>query len=303
MRRVVAVVGPTGVGKSALAVKLAQDVEGEIISADSRQIYRYMDIGTAKPTAAEQSLVPHHLINIVDPDQGFNLAQYKEMAYKAIEDTQSRGHLPILVGGSGLYIWATLEGWQIPMVAPDIELRKRLEERAANGEAQALYCELIKLDPDAANRIDPRNIRRVIRALEIKQNPQTTLKAGKTKPPFDELIIGLTASREKLYQRIDERIDDMVYRGLVEEVTSLVKMGYDLALPSMSGIGYHQIGFYIQGEISLEESIQQVKYESHRLVRQQYNWFSLKDDRIKWFDINMVTYTHIKAMVSEFLKE
>jgi tRNA dimethylallyltransferase len=303
MRSVVAVVGPTGVGKSALAVKLAQDVEGEIISADSRQIYRYMDIGTAKPTAAEQSLVPHHLINIVDPDQGFNLAQYKEMAYKAIEDTQSRGHLPILVGGSGLYIWATLEGWQIPMVAPDIELRKRLEERAANGEAQALYCELIKLDPDAANRIDPRNIRRVIRALEIKQNSQTTLRAGKTKPPFDELIIGLTASREKLYQRIDERIDDMVYRGLVEEVTSLVKMGYDLALPSMSGIGYHQIGFYIQGEISLEESIQQVKYESHRLVRQQYNWFSLKDDRIKWFDINMVTYTHIKAMVSEFLKE
>ena len=158
-----------------------------------------------------------------------------------------------------------------------------------------------QLDAGAASRIDPRNVRRVIRALEIKQNPGASSKGLKTKPPFDELIVGLTASREALYRRIDERVDSMVNRGLVEEVKSLVDKGYKLELPSMSGIGYRQIGFFLQGKISLDEAIQQVKNESHRLVRQQYNWFGPKDDRIHWFDVDNKPYIKIKAMVTEFL--
>ncbi len=301
MKRVIAIVGPTGVGKSALALKLAQDFHGEIISADSRQVYRYLDIGTAKPTGAEQALAPHHLIDIIDPDQSFSLAQYQELAYKTIDEVSSRGRLPILAGGSGLYVWAVLEGWQIPKVAPDAGLRQRLEDRAAQGESEKLYEELKQLDAEAASCIDPRNVRRVIRALEIKQNPGASSKALKTKPTFDELIVGLTTSREALYRRIDERVDSMVSRGLLEEVRSLVNKGYGLELPSMSGIGYRQIGFFLQGKISLDEAIQQVKNESHRLVRQQYNWFGPKDDRIHWFDMDNAPYIKIKTTVTEFL--
>jgi len=301
MKRVIAIVGPTGVGKSALALKLAQDFHGEIISADSRQVYRYLDIGTAKPTGAEQALARHHLIDIINPDQSFSLAQYQALAYKTIGEIASRGHVPLLVGGSGLYVWAVLEGWQIPRVAPDLDLRKRLEGRAAQGESEKLYEELKQLDAEAASRIEPRNVRRVIRALEIKQNPGASSKALKTKPPFDGLIIGLSTSREALYRRINERVDDMVSRGLVKEVKSLVDKGYKLELPSMSGIGYRQIGFFLQGKISLDEAIQQVKNESHRLVRQQYNWFGPKDDRIHWFDVDNEPYLQIKTTVMEFL--
>ena len=302
MKRVLAVVGPTGVGKSALALRLAHDLNGEIISADSRQVYRYLDIGTAKPTHSEQSLVPHHLIDIIDPDRDFSLAQYQEQAYKTIDDVASRGYLPILTGGSGLYVWTVLEGWQIPRVAPDMDLRKRLEKRAAGGEKEKLYEELKQIDADAAGRIDARNVRRVIRALEIKQNSSMRSGPTKTKPPFDYLLIGLTTAREVLYRRIDERVDSMIARGLVEEVRGLVNKGYRLELPSMSGIGYRQIGAFLQGQISLDEAIQQVKNESHRLVRQQYNWFGPKDDRIHWSDVDSCPYTQIKALVTEFLK-
>ena len=302
MKRVLAVVGPTGVGKSALALRLARDLNGEIISADSRQIYRYLDIGTDKPTSAERSIVPHHLIDIVNPDETFSIAQYQELVYKTIDEVASRGHVPLLVGGSGLYVWAVLEGWQIPRVAPDMDLRKRLEERAAGGEKEKLYEELKNLDADAADCIDPRNIRRVIRALEIKQNSSLRSEPTKIKPPFDYLIIGLTAARETLYRRIDKRVDDMIARGLVEEVRSLVSEGFGLELPSMSGIGYRQIGTFLQGKIDLDEAIQLVKNESHRLVRQQYNWFAPKNDRIHWFDVDTNPYHQIKALATEFLK-
>jgi tRNA dimethylallyltransferase len=302
IKRVVAIVGPTGVGKSALAIKIAQDFNGEIISADSRQIYRFMDIGTAKLPISERDMVPHHLIDIINPDQNFSLAQYQEMANTAIDDISSRGGLPILAGGSGLYVRALLEGWQIPKALPDMALRKNLEERAARGEAERLYEELKQLDKEAALRIDPRNVRRVIRALEINRDPNTSSKPIKVKPPFEYIIIGLTACREGLYQRIDERVNNMITSGLVEEVKSLVVKGYGFELPSMSGIGYRQIGYFLQGKIKLDEAIQQVKNESHRLVRQQYNWFSLKDGRINWFDVNAGPYPEIKALVTKFLK-
>ncbi len=173
MNRLVAVVGPTAVGKSRLALHLAQTFNGEIVSADSRQVYRHMDIGTAKPSLEELSLVRHHLIDIVNPDEGFSLAQYQQLAYRAIDDIQQRNKLVLLVGGSGLYVWAVLEGWGIPKIPPDPEFRHSLEEKAAGGGADELFQELVKVDPVAAQRIDQRNVRRVIRALEVHRSTET----------------------------------------------------------------------------------------------------------------------------------
>jgi tRNA dimethylallyltransferase len=287
MNRLLAIVGPTGVGKSRLALHLAQALDGEIVSADSRQVYRYMDIATAKPGKEELSLAPHHLIDIVNPDEDFGLAKYQQLAYRAIEDIQQRHKLAILVGGSGLYVWSVLDGWRIPKVAPDLEFRHSLEEKVTKVGKDELYHELAKVDPVAAQRIDPRNVRRTIRALEVYREakiPFSQLQL-KTTPLFNALIIGLTTDRVELYRRIDLRVDEMIKRGLVDEVKRLVDRGYSFNLPAMSGIGYKQIGMYLRGELTLPVAIQQIKFETHRLVRHQYSWFRLKDDRIKWFDI------------------
>lgn len=288
MNRLMAVVGPTGAGKSRLALHLAQALNGEIVSADSRQVYRYMDIGTAKLTPQELALVPHHLIDILNPDEDFSLAQYQQLAYKAIEDINQRHKLALLVGGSGLYVWSVLEGWRIPAVAPDAKFRRQLEERAAGGGKEELHRELARLDPVAAQRIDPRNVRRAIRALEVYRSAEAPFSRlqGKAAPSFNSLVIGLTAERPELYQRIDSRVDDMIKRGLVDEVKRLLDRGYDADLPAMSGIGYKQIILFLSGRLTLSAAIQQIKFESHRLVRHQYSWFRLKDDRIRWFAIN-----------------
>ncbi len=303
MERLIAIVGPTAVGKSRLALHLAQQFRGEIVSADSRQMYRHMDIGTAKPGGEERALVPHHLIDIVNPDEDFSLAQYQQLAYRTIADIHQRRKLPWLVGGSGLYVWAVLEGWSIPAVPPDPALRRTLAERAAKGEVAELYQELMALDPVAAQKIDPRNVRRVIRALEVTRSagvPFSQLQQKKA-PPFQTLMVGLTADRAELYRRIDARIDEMMKRGLVDEVKKLVQMGYGFNLPAMSGIGYRQIGRHLQGELSLAEAIQQIKYETHRLARHQYNWFRLNDERVQWFDVPGGVESAIAARVAEFL--
>jgi tRNA dimethylallyltransferase len=287
MNHLVAIVGPTATGKSRLAIWLAQALGGEIVSADSRQVYRFMDIGTAKPGPEELSLVPHHLIGVVNPDDDFGLAQYHELAYQAISDIQGRRKLALLVGGSGQYVWSLLEGWQIPRVAPDHEMRRRLEERAAAGGKTGLYRELAEVDPAAAQQIGPHNARRIIRALEVYRSlgvPFSQLKRKKA-PPFRTLVIGLTAPREELYRRIDLRVDGMIAQGLVAEVEGLLGMGYHLGLPAMSGIGYGQIGRFLKGELTLDTAIQQIKSETHRFARHQYAWFQLKDSRIRWFDI------------------
>ena len=302
MNRLVAIVGPTGVGKSQLALHLAQTFNGEIVSADSRQVYRHMDIGTAKPSLEELSLIPHHLLDIVDPDEGFSLAQYQHLAYQAIDDIKQRHKLPLLVGGSGLYVWSILEGWKIPPVPPDLEFRHRLEERATKVGKDELYQELAKVDPIAAQGIDPRNVRRVIRALEVHKSTQTPLSQfwHKQAPPFKTLVIGLTADRTELYRRINLRVDEMIKQGLVEEVKGLVNMGYDLNLPAMSGIGYKQIGMFLKGELTLDAAIPQIKFETHRFVRHQYSWFRLKDDRIQWFNIQGKVDQEITALIAKF---
>ena len=288
MNSLVAVVGPTGIGKSQVAFRLAQIFNGEIVNGDSRQIYRDMDIGTAKPTSAVLNLIPHHLISIIDPDEDFSLAQYQELAYTAIREIQHRGRLPLLVGGSGQYIWSVLEDWQVPQVSPDPEFRQQLEERATSNRKEALYQELIRIDPAAAQRIDHRNIRRVIRALEVQKStglPFSKLQRKRGEQRFRSLIVGLTTDRAELYRRIDLRVDEMIRQGLVTEVDRLMNRGYSFKLSSMSSIGYNQIGSYLRGELSLDTAIERIKYETHRFVRHQYNWFRPKDDRIEWFDI------------------
>ena len=283
----IAIIGPTAVGKSDLAVHLARSFPLEIISADSRQVYRHMDIGTNKPSLAERALVPHHIIDVADPDEDFSLATYHQLAFKAIKAIQQKGKLPLLVGGSGLYVWSLVEGWKIPRVPPDREMRRRLETRAARGDMQSLYRELQNIDPVAAEKIDPRNIRRVVRALEIYYatgQPASRLQR-KEEPSFSVPVIGLTQERSELYRRIDERANKMIQRGLVEEVQQLLEKGYSPLLPSMSGIGYRQIAQFLQGVMTLPEAVDRIRYETHRLARHQYAWFRLNDMRIRWFDV------------------
>ena len=303
MNRLLAIVGPTGVGKSRLALRLAQTFNGEIVSADSRQVYHYMDIGTAKPSRQELSLVPHHLINIVNPDEDFSLAQYQQLAYRAIDDIGQRHKLALLVGGSGLYTWSVLEGWGIPQVPPDRKFRHSLEEKAVRVGTDELYHQLMKVDPVAALRIDRRNVRRIIRALEVYRGTETAFSRLQYKPapPFNTLIIGLTTDRTELYRRIDLRVDRMIEQGLVEEVEKLANMGYNFNLPAMSGIGYKQIGMFLKGELTLAAAIQQIKFETHRFVRHQYTWFQLKDDRIKWFDIQSEVESEITTPLAKFI--
>ena len=304
MKKLIAVVGPTAVGKSNIALKLAVEFAGEIVNADSRQIYRYMNIGTAKPAKDEFTCVPHHLFDIINPNESFSLAEYQELVCGTICDLQSREKVPFLVGGSGQYLWAVIENWQIPRVPPNPEIREGFEKKAATYGKEALFKELEEVDPEAARRIGQFNTRRIIRALEVYYTSGIPLSRLQTKgePPFDMLIIGLTENRQKLYDKIDRRIDEMIKRGLVSEVENLVKIGYDLSLPAMSAIGYKQIGMYLKGEINFEEAVRRIKFETHRYVRQQYNWFRLKDARIKWFDVDANPYEEIRELVSSFLK-
>jgi tRNA dimethylallyltransferase len=285
-RILITIVGPTGVGKTAFALEVAKHLDAEIVSADSRQIYRGMDIGTGKPTRDQLSRVRHHLIDRVDPDQSYTLAEYEADALAAIEVILARGKQPLLVGGTGLYIRAVTEGLVIPEVPPNPELRATLEARASLEGGEVLYAELQQLDPAAATKIDPRNVRRTIRALEVYQvTGRRFSDLGQIQPPsFAVRRIGLTLPRAELYRRIDQRVDDMIARGWPDEVRTLVEK-YAWSLPSMSSLGYPQIGAMLRGEISLAETVQTIKHETHRFVRHQYAWFRPKDARIEWFDL------------------
>jgi tRNA dimethylallyltransferase len=277
------IVGPTAVGKTALSLRLAEAFQGEIISADSRLFYRGLDIGTAKPSLVERAQVPHHLIDICQPDQTLTLGEYQRRAYAAIEDVLGRNRLPMLVGGTGQYITAVIEGWGIPEVAPHPRLRRELERLGGDELARWLAV----LDPQAAQRIDSRNIRRVIRALEVTLvtgRPITELQR-RHDPPYDIYVIGLGRDRETLYTRIDVRVEQMMEAGLLAEVEALKAAGYKRPLPAMSGLGYRQLLAYLAGETTLAEAVERIKFETHRFARQQHTWFRADDARIHWFDM------------------
>jgi tRNA dimethylallyltransferase len=280
------IVGPTAAGKTRLALSLAQRFPGEIINADSRQVYRGMDIGTAKPTLAERSQAPHHLVDILAPDADFSLGAFLRLARTAIADIAGRGRLPIVVGGTGQYAWAMVEGWQVPEAPPDPQLRHSLEQQAAAQGPEALYRELQALNPRRAAQLDPRNVRRVIRALEVHRASQHSESGsmGKVPPGFQPLVIGLTLARDELYRRIDDRVDQMLAAGFLEEVRRLSELGCPLGQGPLASPGYRELGQHLAGEMSLAEAVQRTKYQTHRLARRQYTWFKLRDPRIHWLN-------------------
>jgi tRNA dimethylallyltransferase len=300
----VVVVGPTAVGKTALSVRLAEEVGGEIVSADSRQVYRGMDLGTAKATVDEWARVPHHLVDVVDPDQTLSLAQYQEMAYVAIDGILARGGVPFLVGGTGQYVRAVVEGWQVPRVPPDRELRRELYAQAEEDGAEALHARLQALDPVAAARIDPRNVRRVVRALEVSliTGRPISEQQRRSPPPYRILTIGLAMPRPQLYRRIDQRVERMIEAGLEEEIRRLVAAGYGFDLPAMSGVGYGQFAPYLAGEATLHDVAREIKRATRRFVRHQGNWFRRDDPRIRWFDASPDPFAAVAALVREFLE-
>ena len=269
------IIGQTAVGKSALALNVAAQHNGEIISADSRQIYRQMDIGTAKPTSAELAQVPHHLIDVVAPDQVFTLAQYRDAALSQIAAIAARGRLPMVVGGTGQYLAALLEGWTIPELPPNAPLRAELAARAARDGGADLYAQLQTLDPVAAATIHATNVRRVMRALEVclitgqlfsqlRQVQELT---------FAPRVVWLTSDTPALYARIDQRVDVMMQAGLLAEVESLRAAGYGWELPAMSGIGYREFMPYFAGESPLADVVERIKFDTHAFARRQATWF------------------------------
>ncbi len=298
-----AIVGPTAVGKTAVSIELASAFDGEIVSADSRQVYQLMDIGTAKPTREERSLVPHQLVDILLPDESLTLADFQSMAFSAIASIHEKGVLPVLVGGTGQYVRAVLEGWGIPRVPPQPALRADLNGFAAVYGARALHAWLADVDPAAASSIDYRNVRRVVRALEVYLVSGTPISIlqQKTPPPYRVIKIGLTRPRDVLYARIDRRVDQMIEAGLLDEIRGLLESGCGWDLPSMSSLGYIQFAGYFAGEISLDEAIHAVKKETRRFVRQQYTWFRLDDPSIVWFDLEQTPIQTILDTVQDWL--
>lgn len=285
----VALVGPTATGKTALGLALTERLRGMIhcaaVAADSRQIYRLMDIATAKPTPAERAVLPHAMIDVVWPDESFTLAQYQAGAQEAIAAIARDGALPLLIGGTGLYVRAVVDGLAIPSVAPQPALRAELEAEAAERGAAALHARLAALDPIAAAQIAPTNLRRIIRALEvcIVTSRPFSAQRGARPTPYRMLLLGLNMERPALYARADARIDGMLAAGVVEETAGLVARGYDWRLPSMSSLGYREIGAYLRGESTLEEAVERFKLATHSYIRRQLTWFR-PDTRIHWLD-------------------
>lgn len=299
----IVILGPTAVGKTKIALEVARRFQGEIVSADSRLFYRGMDIGTAKPTPAERYSIPHHLIDVADPDQEWSLAVYLARALEAIRDIQVRQKLPFLVGGTGQYIQAVIQGWDLPRIKPDPALRAVLERWAGEIGCQGMRTRLEELDPAAAANIDGPNVRRMIRAMEVILTSGRLFSTQKTKSgsPFDVLQIGLIRPREELYQRIDQRIEDMLQAGWVQEVQDLLDGGYSPDLSALSAIGYKQIIAHLLGGLPLEEAVRQIKSKTRRYVRSQANWFKEDDPEIRWFSASSDPVDGICAQIQQFL--
>ena len=294
--KVIVVCGPTGIGKTAVGIELAGKVGGEIISADSMQIYRYMDIGTAKPTPKEQAQIVHHMIDIVDPDEDFDAAQFLSRARAIIAELDSRGRIPFVVGGTGLYIKALLHG----MFQPESfgsEVRNRLKKEADEYGCHLLYDRLKKCDPESAGRLHPNDTYRIIRALEVFESTGKTIGAFHRNhdfadEPYRVLKIGLTVDRQTLYHRIDHRVDAMIDAGLVYEVHRLLEMGFAPDLKSMQSIGYRHMIDFIGGHLPWDESVRTLKRDTRRYAKRQLTWFGA-DPTITWH-----TSAQVKDIIS-----
>lgn len=294
--RLVALVGPTASGKTSLSIHLAQAFNGEVINPDSRLFYRGFDIGTAKPSAEELAAVPHHLIDFLDPfalehpgepgssGDRYGLADYLDAAREAVGEIIARRRLPFMTGGAGQYVWGLLEGWNVPRVPPDLELRSKLEREAEREGGEVVFARLEELDREAAERIDPRNVRRVIRGIEVALAGANTGPRRSEEPPYDALVIGLRMPREQLYARIDARIDGMLMDGWVDEVRAMVERGVPPDAPPMTSIGYREIAGYLAGDRTYNDAVSAARRATRALVRHQANWFAADDKRINWLD-------------------
>ncbi|MDQ3004780.1 MAG: tRNA (adenosine(37)-N6)-dimethylallyltransferase MiaA [Chloroflexota bacterium] len=297
------IVGPTAVGKTEIATQLAERLNGEIVSADSRLFYRGMDIGTAKPTREEQLRVPHHLIDIADPDETLSLAVFQQKAHEAIAEIHTRGKIPFLVGGTGQYIRAVAEGWSPPEVKPDERLRQELERIKDAKGLEWLHDKLRNLDPAAAEKIDARNYRRTIRALEVilTTGKRFSEQRGQSESPYHLITIGLTRPRAELYERVDQRIEAMFANGFLDEVRGLLQWGYSPTLPTMSAIGYRECIRVVNDELNDEQAKVEIRRATRVFVRRQANWFKESDPNIKWFQVEEGVVERIEAYISPSL--
>ncbi len=304
-RKVLAIVGPTASGKTKLSIIVAEKIGGEIISADSRQVYRYMDIGTAKPSKEEREKVKHYFVDEINPDEEFNAGVFGEKGREIIEDIFSRGKIPIIVGGSGLYVKSLIDGF-FEGPAGDWELREILYRKAEQLGKEVIYEELKKVDPVSAEKIHPNNLKRVIRALEVYYltgKPMSKLQAElKPEINFETVQIGLNWDRKKLYKRIEERVDKMIEQGLIDEVKRLRELGYDKNLNALQTVGYKEVFDYLDGVISYEQMIYLIKRNSRRYARRQLIWFR-QDKRIIWIDVDETTdFNELADKVVEIYK-
>jgi tRNA dimethylallyltransferase len=299
----IVIVGPTAVGKTEVSIQLAERLGGEIVSADSRLFYRGMNIGTAKPTVEERAQIPHHLIDIVNPDETCSLAVFQHLASDAIANIRRRHKLPLLVGGTGQYIHAVMHGWAPPATKPDDRLRTILGEQAKKNGNEWLHKRLAILDPPAAQSIDARNLRRTVRALEVifSTGRRFSDQRGQGESPYRLMIIGLLRPRAELYARVDARIEAMFAAGLLEEVRILMARGYSSNLPTMSAIGYRECAAVLRGEMSLEEAKVQMRRLTRIFVRRQANWFKQEDKNILWFDASQNNLDEIEKQIRVFL--
>ena len=297
------IVGPTAVGKTEISIQLAEKLNGEIVSADSRLFYRGMDIGTAKPSPKEQNRVPHHLIDIANPDEILSLAIFQQQANEIIAGIHARNKLPFLVGGTGQYVRAVTQGWVPPEVKPDKALRNELEQQKEENGIYWLHDKLKELDPEAANKIDARNYRRTIRALEVITitGKKFSEQRGQSESPYQLVTIGLSRPRDELYQRVDQRIDMMFADGFIDEVKTLLDRGYSPSLPTMSAIGYRECVGVIKGELSEEQAKVQIRRATRIYVRRQANWFKESDPNIHWFKFDDGIVTAIEKTIRRFV--
>ncbi|MBI3031187.1 MAG: tRNA (adenosine(37)-N6)-dimethylallyltransferase MiaA [Candidatus Rokubacteria bacterium] len=283
----VVITGPTGVGKTEVAVRLASRLRVEVVSADSRQVYRGMDVGTAKPTGAERAAAPHHLVDVVDPEERYHAARFRAEAREAISAILERGKLPLVVGGTGLYVRVLLRGL-LPAPPADPEVRRELKAFLEREGVEALHTRLGAVDAEAARRIHPRDRVRIIRALEIYR--LTGLPLGtpthwrQSRPEWTTLVVGLTRPRASLYAALDARVDRMVVRGLKEETRGLLDAGYGPALPAMQGIGYRHFVRVLRGAWSESEAIRTMKRDTRQYAKRQWTWFA-REPGIRWVDV------------------
>lgn len=301
--------GPTAVGKTALSIALAKSVGGEIISADSMQVYRRMDIGSAKIMPEEMGGVPHHLIDVLEPDQEFNVVVFQRLAKRAAAEIYSRGHIPIVVGGTGFYIQALLYDIDFTENDEDTALRRSLEEQAAREGAEALYERLRAVDPESCESIHAHNIKRVIRAIEFyektgKKISDHNREQRQNDSPYHFAYFVLNDSRERIYERINDRVDLMMAQGLLEEVRTLRESGCRKDMVSMQGLGYKELLSYLDGEISLEEAVYLIKRDTRHFAKRQLTWFR-REKEVTWVEKNVFDHDSQKVLVfmQDFLRE